>query len=77
LSHEPWSSNLRWFCIVLGVLCRDIGLMNQHVLKERMKIATDARSKATRYPQLSAQAPTGRNEIARGKALRRPGSMCS
>jgi hypothetical protein len=28
-----------------------------------------------RYPQLSAQAPTGRNEIARGKALRRPGSM--
>ena len=37
-------SNLRWLYIVLGVLCMGGGLMNQHVLKERMKITDEAGS---------------------------------
>jgi hypothetical protein len=37
-------SNLRWLYIVLGVLCMGGGLMNQHVLKERMKITGEAGS---------------------------------
>jgi hypothetical protein len=48
LSPDRWGSNQRWLDIVPGLLCMCGGLMNQHVLKERMKIATDVRPRAAR-----------------------------
>jgi hypothetical protein len=48
LSRDRWRSYLRRLDIVPGLLCMGGGLMNRHVLKERMKIATDVRPRTAR-----------------------------